>query len=80
MIHPSIKKTISSEKIPVFNFEGQDHIDFKVMAEKINDVNIKFVERRTIRNEPKSDKKLEVTEMKGGAGDYTVAYTSNFHF
>ena len=74
---PSIyKKTISSEKIPVFNFEGQDHIDFKVMAEKINDVNIKFVERRTIRNEPKSDKKLEVTEMKGGAGDYTVAYTS----
>jgi len=74
---PSIyKKTITSERIPVFDFEGQEHIDFKVMAEQINDVNIKFVERRTIRLNKKPEIKTEVTEMKGGAGDYTVAYIS----
>jgi len=43
---PSIyKKTITSERIPVFDFEGQEHIDFKKMAEQINDVNIKFVKK-----------------------------------
>jgi hypothetical protein len=74
---PSIyKKTISSERIPVFDFEGQQHVDFKKMAEQINDVNIKFVKRRTIRLNSKPEVKGEVTEMKGGAGDYTVAYIS----
>jgi hypothetical protein len=52
---PSIyKKTISSERIPVFDFEGQ----------------------QTIRLNSKPEVKGEVTEMKGGAGDYTVAYIS----
>jgi len=78
---PSIyKKTISSERIPVFDFEGKQHIDFKNMAEQINDVNIKFVERRTIRLNKKPEVTGEVTEMTGemtgGAGDYTVAYIS----
>ena len=46
------------------------------MAEQINDVNIKFVKRRTIRLNSKPEVKGEVTEMKGGAGDHTVAYIS----
>lgn len=73
---PSIYKTIgiSSERIPVFDFEGKQHIDFKVMAQQINDVNIKFVERaNSAKINPEEPK---VTEMKGGAGDYTVAYIS----
>ena len=74
---PSIyEKTISSERIPVFDFEGKQYIDFSVMAQQINDVNIKFVERRTIRLNKKPEIKTKVTEMKGGAGDYTVAYIS----
>ena len=65
MTHLYYKKTISSERIPVFDFEGKQHIDFKNMAEQINDVNIKFVERRTIRLNKKPEVTGEVTEMTG---------------
>lgn len=81
---PSIYKTsISKERIPVFNYQGTDHIDFKEMARQINDINIKFVKRRDIINtssnldnnqETQSFSNIPVKEISGD--DYTVAYIS----
>ena len=65
---PSIyTNTISKENIPTYNFEGKTHINFKDMAHKVNDVNIKHVAQT-------NNLSTRVTEIKGN--NYTVAYIS----
>ena len=63
----SYTNTISKENIPTYNFEGKTHINFKDMARKVNDVNIKYVAQT-------NNLSTRVNEIKGN--NYTVAYIS----
>jgi len=76
---PSIyTKTIKTQSIPTFDFEGKSLIDFKEMARKINEVNNKFVTRRDIKT-PVGQQVTEMKNITGGRGpndNYTVAYIS----
>jgi hypothetical protein len=77
------KNTISNNKIPVYNYEGKNMIDFTHMALQINESNKHFVNRKSmkggeskqINNSVVGNKNnLPITTIKNN--DYTVAYIS----